>query len=58
MAPMLTQDAQKMEQMHAQHRETFAHATAAETRMSRSNENTSPLDLAYQSEVFLSRFRQ
>jgi hypothetical protein len=58
MAPMLTQDAQKMEQMHAQHRETFAHATAAETRMSRSNENTSPLDLAYQSEVFLSRFRR
>ena len=57
-APMLTQDPQKVEQMHAHHRETFAHATAAETRMSKSNENSSPLAIAHQSGVYLSRFRR
>ena len=49
---------QIMEQMNAQHAQTFARAIAAETRQTQSAEHTSPLALAYRSELFQSRFRR
>ena len=57
-APAITQNPQIMEQMAAHHREAFSKALTTETRNTRSNENASPLSIAHQSSVFLSRFQR
>ena len=57
-APSIVQNPQLMEKLAGHPRETFARAIATETRETQSNENSSPLALAHQSSVFLSRFRR
>lgn len=57
-APAIVQNPQLMEQMAAHHREAFSKAIATETRTTQSNENSSPLALAYQSTLYQSRFRR
>lgn len=57
-APMICQSPQLMEQMNAHYAQTFSKAIAAETRQTQSAENSSPLALAYKSELYASRFRR
>lgn len=57
-APMICQSPQLMEQMNAQYAQTFGRAIAAETRMTQSAENTSPISLARRTELFQSRFHR